>query len=416
MNNSTEHEAKSSEIADMVKGFYDQHPYPRPVLDLDEYALRWQDHGRQLADFHLHWPAQPYREDLNILIAGCGTSQAAKHALRHPAAHVVGIDVSSTSIEHTEILRRQYNLTNLELHQFPIDRVRELGQLFDKIVCTGVLHHLPDPDAGLRALHDVLLPDGALHLMVYATYGRVGIYMLQEYGQRLGIGTSEEEIRDLANTLTKLSPEHPLARLLGESPDFRSKAGLADALLHPQDRSYTVPQLFDLLQKAGMVFGRWVRQAPYLPQCGDLGRTPHGARLAQLSPPEQCAAVELFRGTMVRHNVIAYRNDRPDDDQQIRFDNERWLDYVPIRLPQTLCVDEHIPPGAAAVLINQSHTYPDIVLRIDADEKRLLEAINGQLSIAKIAKKVSMGEKRTRNFIERLWRYDQIAFDTSKSG
>jgi hypothetical protein len=177
-----------------------------------------------------------------------------------------------------------------------------------------------------------------------------------------------------------------------------------------------VPQLFELLQKAGMVFGRWVQQAPYLPQCGDLGRTPHGARLAQLSPPEQCAAVELFRGTMVRHSVIAYRNDRPDDNQPIRFDNERWLDYVPIRLPQTLCVDEHIPPGAAAVLINQSHTYPDIVLRIDADEKRLFEAINGQLSIAKIAKKVSMGEKRTRNFIERLWRYDQIAFDTSKSG
>ena len=94
MNSPTEHDAKSSEIADMVNWFYDQHPYPRPVLDLDEHALRWQDHGRQLADFHLHWPAQPYREDLNILIAGCGTSQAAKNALRHPAAHVVGIDVS----------------------------------------------------------------------------------------------------------------------------------------------------------------------------------------------------------------------------------------------------------------------------------------------------------------------------------
>ena len=322
----------------------------------------------------------------------------------------------STSIEHTEVLRRQYNLTNLELQQFPIDRVRELGQLFDKIVCTGVLHHLPDPEVGLRALHDVLMPHGVMHLMVYATYGRVGIYMLQEYGQRLGIGTSDEEIRDMANTLMKLPPEHPLAHLLGESPDFRSKAGLADALLHPQDRAYTVPQLFDLLEQAGMNFGRWVWQAPYLPQCGDLAVTPHGARLAQLSPPEQYAAVELFRGTMVRHNVIAYRNDRLDDEPPIRFDNERWLDYLPIRLPQTLFVDEHIPPGAEAALINQSHTYPDIVLRIDADEKRLFEAINGRLSIAEIARKVSMGEKRTQNFIERLWQYDQIVFDISKSG
>ena len=31
-----------------------------------------------------------------------------------------------------------------------------------------------------------------------------------------------------------------LARLLGEAPDFRTKAGLADALLHPQDRACTV--------------------------------------------------------------------------------------------------------------------------------------------------------------------------------
>ncbi len=133
-------------------------------------------------------------------------------------------------------------------------------------------------------MRSVLKPDGAMHLMVYATYGRTGIYMLQEYCRRLGIGRSDEEIRDLANTLMALPQGHPLAQLLGAVPDFRTKAGLADALLHPQDRAYTVPQLFDFIDRAGLTFGRWVRQAPYLPQCGDLARTPHGARLTQLSP------------------------------------------------------------------------------------------------------------------------------------
>src|SRR5262245_22152708 len=38
----------------------------------------------------------PYREDLPILIAGCGTSQAPKYALRWPAAQVTGIDFSAT--------------------------------------------------------------------------------------------------------------------------------------------------------------------------------------------------------------------------------------------------------------------------------------------------------------------------------
>jgi 2-polyprenyl-3-methyl-5-hydroxy-6-metoxy-1,4-benzoquinol methylase len=62
-------------------------------------------------------------------------------------------------------------------------------------MCTGVLHHLPDPDKGLRALHDVLMPESAMHLMVYASYSRAGVYLLQDYCRRLGIGTTAAEIR-----------------------------------------------------------------------------------------------------------------------------------------------------------------------------------------------------------------------------
>ena len=415
MNARDSNEDDSINNARDVEAFYDRWPYPPPVKDLEAYGQDWLDENRRRADYHLHWPDQAYRETLNILVAGCGTSQAAKHAIRRPADQVVGIDVSATSIQHSMRLKRRYNLDNLDLHQLPLESVRDLGQQFDKIVCTGVLHHLADPVAGLRALREVLLADGVMHLMVYASYGRYGIYMLQEYCRRLGIGRSDAEIRDLANALMFLPIDHPLGNLLANSPDFRSRAGLADALLHPQDRAYTVPQLFELLEQARLDFSRWVRQAPYLPHCGDLARTPHGAQLALLSPSEQYAAVELFRGTMIRHNVVAYRSDKPGGSRTIHFDGQRWLNYVPIRLPRTLCIDERAPAGKAAVLINQSHTYRDIVLPIDADEKRLIDAINGQISISEITKKVSMGKKRLRAFIERLWQYDQIAFDASNT-
>ena len=193
----------------------------------------------------------------------------------------------------------------------------ELGRSFDKIVCTGVLHHLPDPDAGLRALREVLEPDGAMHLMVYAAYGRAGVYMLQDYCRRLGIGHTDKEIRDLANTLTALPQDHPLARLLGESPDFRSQDALADALLNPRIAP-TRCRSSSTSRACGLAFGRWVRQAPYLPQCGALARTPHAARLAMLPPREQYAAVELFRGTMLRHNLIVYRDDHAGHQQPCR--------------------------------------------------------------------------------------------------
>jgi hypothetical protein len=40
---------------------------------------------------------------------------------------------------------------------------------------------------------------------------------------------------------------------------------------------------------------------------------PHAARLTSLSLPLQHAAVELLRGTMAKHNFIAYRDDRPGE-------------------------------------------------------------------------------------------------------
>ena len=200
-------------------------PIRRPAA-LDGYRRRWEDDGRRRADFHLHFPETAYRGNLQVLVAGCGTSQAARHALRRPGSHVVGIDVSETSLRHTDALKRKHDLSNLEVARLPVERAGELGRSFDLIICTGVLHHLPDPAEGLSALRGVLAPDGAIHLMVYGTYGRAGVAMLQEYCRRLGMGPTDQEIRDLAVTLTALPRSHPLARLLAESPDFQQQGCL----------------------------------------------------------------------------------------------------------------------------------------------------------------------------------------------
>ncbi len=180
-----DHESRSADAASVgeeVRAFYERHPYPPPVDSLEKYRRLGQDRQKRRADYHLFWPARPYREDQSILIAGCGTSQAAKHALRWPAAQVTGIDFSATSVRSTEELKRKYNLNNLQVCQLPIERVGDLKMSFDQIICTGVLHHLAEPDAGLSALRGVLNPDGgAMHLMVYAPYGRTGIYILQEF-------------------------------------------------------------------------------------------------------------------------------------------------------------------------------------------------------------------------------------------
>jgi SAM-dependent methyltransferase len=402
----------------VVQDFYERYPYPPPVESLDRYRANWQDPQKKRSDYHLFWPSTPYREDHCILIAGCGTSQAAKHAMRWPEAKVVGIDFSANSIDKTLQLKRKYHLDNLELHQMSVECAAELGVQFDQIVCTGVLHHLADPDAGLKALHGILNPDGAMHLMLYAPYGRAGIYMLQEFCQRLGIVASDEGIRDLVAALQHLPPAHPLQNVLREAPDFRNPAALADALLHPQDRAYSVPQLFEFLENGGMTFGRWINQAAYESSCGVMEKIPQAPGLAALPKSEQYAAAELFRGTMLTHSLVAYRNDRPGGLQHPKFDSEGCLGFVPIRRADTICIQERLPHGAAAVLINQSHTFKDLVLVLDAAEKKLFDGIDGNTSLGDIIGKNSASSlpiNSSCRFFERLWLWDQVVFDQSIS-
>jgi len=405
----------ATSVAQEVRAFYESHPYPPPIDNLDKYRL-WGDPQRRRAEFHLSWPFRTFGEDFSILVAGCGTSQAAKHAMRWPAARVMGIDFSETSVRCTEELKKKYQLDNLQVRQLPLERARELARDFDQIVCTGVLHHLPDPDAGLGALRDLLKPDGAMNVMLYAPYGRTGVYMLQEFCKRIGVGATDAEIRDLISALKALPPGHPLQDLLREAPDFRNEAALADALLHPCDRAYSVPQLFEFLDRGGLRFGRWVRQAAYSPRCGVMAQLPQASRLQRLTVEEQYVATELFRGTMVRHSVIAYRNDAPGGSERISFAGEACLNYVPVRMPDTVCVRERLPPGAVAVLISQSHTYRDLYMPIDAAEMRLLDAIDGERSIGGIVDKALGSSDEAshldivRGFFERLWWHDQAVF------
>jgi SAM-dependent methyltransferase len=403
--------------ADAVRAFYDSHPYPAPIGNLDRHRELYRNPDRRRAVSLLLWPTEKQQANREILVAGCGTSQAAIHALREPDARVTAIDFSETSLRYTRNLQQKYGLRNLDLHRLAIEQVGELGRTFDQIVCTGVLHHLRDPEIGLRSLRSVLSPNGAMHLMVYAPYGRAGIYMIREYCRLLGVGATEAELRDLSTMLDVLSADHPIAGVVRRAKDFRNPDALADALLHPQDRAYTVPQLYAWLERCGLSFGRWFEQAPYLPQCGAVAKTPHAARLASLAPSLKHAAVELLRGTMTRHSFIAYRDDHLSECQPITFEDDAWRGYVPVRLPWTLCVRDRVPAGSVAVLINRAHTYPDLALPIDPAQERVFAAIDGNRSITEILRAAAGagGDEQARRFIEQLWEYDQIVFDATSS-
>ena len=106
-----------------VKDFYEKMPYPPPLTTLEEHRELYKNPVRRATQFHLLWPAEPLRENLEILVAGCGTSQAARYALREPNARVIGIDLSETSLRYTNALKQKYDLKNLNFINY---QLREL--------------------------------------------------------------------------------------------------------------------------------------------------------------------------------------------------------------------------------------------------------------------------------------------------
>ena len=131
--------------ADVVSRQYERWRYPQPVLDLEEWSVNnWQWFDPSNAH-RILWPDREYKPDLDILIAGCGTNQAAMFAYTNPGAKVVAVDVSQPSLDHQQYLKDKHGLWNLELHLLPIEELPTLGLEFDLIVSTGVLMVLADP-------------------------------------------------------------------------------------------------------------------------------------------------------------------------------------------------------------------------------------------------------------------------------
>jgi hypothetical protein len=102
------------------------------------------------------------------------------------------------------------------------------------------------------------------------------------------------------------------------------------------------------------------------------------------------------------------------DEKKVTFDSQDYLRYVPIRRAWTICVTNNIPPGAAGVLLNQTHMFDDLFLPVNDVEKQMYEAIDGQRSVSEIVEAVKYSSPLARDFFEKLWWNDQVVFDISR--
>ncbi|HEX4693393.1 class I SAM-dependent methyltransferase [Sphingomonas sp.] len=201
--------------------------------------------NRRLASLGPGAPQLP--RNAQILVAGCGTgSEAYIVASAAPDCHVTAIDLSATSIAYAR--ERCAGLSNITFRQHDLNRVAELGQTFDYISTSGVLHCVPDPEAAWAGLVDVLEPGGGMHVMLYSRLARLAVTAAQrQLGELMERPVDADLIREARARLIA----DPVVGI-NDSPDFFSAGGVYDLLLHVHEDLFDVPRIEAAVASMGL--------------------------------------------------------------------------------------------------------------------------------------------------------------------
>ncbi|MGG7568504.1 class I SAM-dependent methyltransferase [Rhodovulum sp. DZ06] len=305
---------------DPVRRHYETYPYPeRDPADEAKRLIEGSPSDPREIDHFLFRGRRDWSKPFRALVAGGGTGDgliqlAARLAAAKVPADITYVDMSEASRAVAEARAAARGLTIRFETGDLVARAPELaaeGGPFDYIDCCGVLHHLPEPQAGFDALSAALSDEGGMGLMVYAPYGRTGVYPLQEAFQSLlADDAPEQKVARAKATLKSLPQTNWFLRNEHLSDHEQGDAGLYDLLLHDRDRPYTIEELCASLGAAGLGLVSVlepVRYDPlqYLPDDPVLAE-----RVKAMAPAARLGLGERLAGNIRTHVVYAARTAR----------------------------------------------------------------------------------------------------------
>lgn len=217
-----------------------------------------------------------------LLEAGCGTGNiTADIASRLPDVEITAVDLTDESLALARKRAESRGLKNVTFQKSNLlQHDPELG-VFDFVYCQGVIHHLSDPLAGMKNLNRYLKKDCHAFVWLYSLLGKRRILEMREALKILGADDLAWEpkiqlaqkarplffsqrltlVRKVIKILEYLDKNgfkgfgRYLSHNIRKSPqDLAGRIGLADQILHPQDKYYRFVEAIDLFTNAGFDF------------------------------------------------------------------------------------------------------------------------------------------------------------------
>lgn len=230
-----------------TRRLYEQYPYPSPVTgnslirDLTN-AIEVLFPGDEL-------------ENWEILDAGCGSGHRLLNLAKcYPKARFTGIDLSASSLNVAAQIARKSGITNVVFQQANLLEL-SLPRKYALIVSTGVIHHLRDPQLGLKRVYDCLSADGLMYAWFYHSFGEFQRLLDRELVRTLW-GAEQSDFQEGIGIMEDLGLNLPVEQYgtktsNPEEQDVNQLSINTDAYLHPIVNAYRFREIIEMFRNAG---------------------------------------------------------------------------------------------------------------------------------------------------------------------
>ena len=156
------------DVTEEVKSFYMKTPFPNYDKDETSVSLREKATNQiyvQLLDDQISYTGK-------ILEVGCGTGQLSNLLAMTKTRTVLGTDLSVNSLKLANKFREKNRIRNLKFIQMNLFQPVFKAEMFDVVICNGVLHHTSDPFTGFQSISKLVKKGGYIIIGLYNKYGR----------------------------------------------------------------------------------------------------------------------------------------------------------------------------------------------------------------------------------------------------
>jgi len=238
-----------------LKSHYENYSYTEPVQDIEKELIEKNIvyYDDPTYNWHKIFPEKAFSKNkISVLVAGCGTEQAAIIAKLSPQHDVIGVDLSSNSLKNQKRLIDKHKINNLKLICSDF-RELKFEQKFDLIISTGVIHHLEDPGSALKYFYENIKDDGAISLMVYGNKSTFATNELRKLFFQLNLRQNKEGIEYVRKIFNKINPAHPGVIHTKNSSELKYDSGIVDHILHQSEHFYSIREFNTLLNNNKLI-------------------------------------------------------------------------------------------------------------------------------------------------------------------